>query len=107
MGTVVPALRLSCPIRDQTYIPCIGNQILTHWTTREVPKHFFFFKRKSYDDPCDAKSLFKSASPSPSPKGISQPALPPEAQGGTGEMFNLLLFQPGTLSVLICVNLHE
>ena len=24
--------------RDQTHVPCIGRQILNHWTTREVPK---------------------------------------------------------------------
>ena len=28
---------LSSPIRDQTHVPCIGRQILNHWTTREVP----------------------------------------------------------------------
>ena len=27
----------SSPTRDQTCIPCIGRQILNHWTTREVP----------------------------------------------------------------------
>ena len=25
------------PSRDQTCIPCIGRQILNHWTTKEVP----------------------------------------------------------------------
>ena len=24
--------------RDQTHVPCIGRQILNHWSTREVPK---------------------------------------------------------------------
>ena len=28
---------LISPTRDQTYIPCIGRQILNHWTTRKVP----------------------------------------------------------------------
>ena len=28
---------LSSPTRDQTCVPCIGRQILYHWTTREVP----------------------------------------------------------------------
>ena len=23
--------------RDRTHVPCIGRQILNHWTTREVP----------------------------------------------------------------------
>ena len=29
---------LSSQTRDWTYVPCIGSQILNHWTTREVPK---------------------------------------------------------------------
>ena len=44
-GSVVVALRLSCPtqvessrIRDRTHVPCIGWQILSHWATREVQK---------------------------------------------------------------------
>ena len=32
---------LSSPNRDQTHIPCIGRQILNHWTTREVPQTFY------------------------------------------------------------------
>ena len=28
---------LSSPTRDWTYVPCIGKQILNHWTTRDVP----------------------------------------------------------------------
>ena len=28
---------LSSLTRDQTLVPCIGKQILNHWTTREVP----------------------------------------------------------------------
>ena len=28
---------LSSPTRDQTHIPCIGGQIINHWTTREAP----------------------------------------------------------------------
>ena len=35
---------LSSPIRDQTYIPCIGRQILYHWTTREDPLTIFLLK---------------------------------------------------------------
>ena len=27
---------LSFLSRDQTHVPCIGRQILNHWTTREV-----------------------------------------------------------------------
>ena len=46
LGSVVVAHQLSCPApcgilhsltRNQTHIPCIGGQILNHWTTREVP----------------------------------------------------------------------
>ena len=28
---------LSSQTRDQTHVPCIGRQILNHWTAREVP----------------------------------------------------------------------
>ena len=79
-------------------------------TLDKSPKHLYhllpfpggdklFLMRKSYDGHYDAKNIFKATSPSPSPKGISQPALPPEAQGNTLEMFNLLVFQPGSLVV--------
>ena len=27
---------LSAPVRDQTHVPCIGRQILRHWTIRKV-----------------------------------------------------------------------
>ena len=43
MASVVAVHRLSClkhaksfQTRDRTYIPCVGRQILNHWTTREV-----------------------------------------------------------------------
>ena len=29
---------LSFPARDRTHVPCIGRQILYHWTTRDVPQ---------------------------------------------------------------------
>ena len=44
---LVAACRLRCPgacgilvpwTRDQTQVPCTGRQILSHWTTREVPR---------------------------------------------------------------------
>ena len=45
---------LSCPAacgifldQDQTYVPCIGRQILNHWTTREVLL-FQVLKRRRY-----------------------------------------------------------
>ena len=28
--------------RDQTRVPCVGRQILNHWTTREAPVYLFF-----------------------------------------------------------------
>ena len=39
---VVPGLscsmwNLSSLTRDRTQLPCIGNQILNHWATREMP----------------------------------------------------------------------
>ena len=47
-GSVVAAHGLSCPAcgmwdlssltRDRTCVPCLGRQILNHWTSREVPK---------------------------------------------------------------------
>ena len=36
MGLVALGHVGSSWIRDHTYIPCIGRQILNHWTTREV-----------------------------------------------------------------------
>ena len=33
---------LSSLTRDQTLVPCIINQILNHWTTREVPESIIF-----------------------------------------------------------------
>ena len=35
---------LNSPCRDGTHVPCIGRQILNHWTTREVPEYFSFFR---------------------------------------------------------------
>ena len=29
---------LNSPTSDLAHVPCIGRQILNHWTTREVPK---------------------------------------------------------------------
>ena len=37
---------LSSPTRGQTHIPCIGRQILNHWTTREVPPMVLFLMAK-------------------------------------------------------------
>ena len=47
LASLVAACGLSCPgacgiflrwTMDQTQVPCIGRQILNHWTTREVSK---------------------------------------------------------------------
>ena len=41
MGLVAYSMQnLSSLTRDQTCVPCIGKQILNHWTTREVPMNF-------------------------------------------------------------------
>ena len=34
---------LGSPTRDGTYVPCIGRQILNHWTIREVLQMSLFF----------------------------------------------------------------
>ena len=36
-GSVAPRRVESPHTRDWTHVPCIGRQILNHWTTREVP----------------------------------------------------------------------
>ena len=40
MGLVTPRYVESSWSRDQTHAPCIGKQILNHWTTREVPSFY-------------------------------------------------------------------
>ena len=46
-ASVVEAHGVSCPVacgifldRESNPVPCIGRQILNHWTTREVPYSF-------------------------------------------------------------------
>ena len=41
MGLVAPQHVESSQTRDQTHVPCIGRQILYHWTTREFPDDLF------------------------------------------------------------------
>ena len=43
MGLVAPWHVGSSQTRDQTLVPCIGRQILNHWTTREFPVMFIFY----------------------------------------------------------------
>ena len=38
---------LSSQTRDQTHVPCIGRQILNHWTTKEVPLFPFVIVQNS------------------------------------------------------------
>ena len=38
MSLVTPKHVESSQTRDQTHVPCIGRQILYHWTAREVPE---------------------------------------------------------------------
>ena len=42
MGLAAPWHVESSQTRDQTSVPCIGRQILNHWTTRKVPKPLHF-----------------------------------------------------------------
>ena len=42
-GLVAPWQVGSSQTRAQTCVPCIGKQILNHWTTREVRFQSFFF----------------------------------------------------------------
>ena len=45
-GLVAPRHVGSSRTRARTRVPCIGRQILNHWTTREVPvPHHFHFHR--------------------------------------------------------------
>jgi len=44
-GSVASSHVESSRTRDQTCVPCIGKQILNHWTTRKVQNGHFF---KSY-----------------------------------------------------------
>ena len=51
MDLVAPQLVESSWTRDRTHVPCIGRQILNHWTTREVllkifKRRFQLLKRK-------------------------------------------------------------
>ena len=36
LGLVVPQHVESSRTRDQTYVPCIGRQILNYWTTSKI-----------------------------------------------------------------------
>ena len=55
-GSIVVMNQLSCPsargiVPDQgsNHIPCIGRQILNHWTTRKVLKQIKFKDKKQKD----------------------------------------------------------
>ena len=41
MGLVAPWRVGSSQTRDRTHVPCIGRQILNHWTTGEGPGIMF------------------------------------------------------------------
>ena len=56
--SVAAALSLVAPLhggsswtRDWTSVPCIGRQILNHWTTREVPPSTFTSMVKTIENP--------------------------------------------------------
>ena len=48
MGLVAPRHVESSQTRDQIRVPCIGRQILNHWTTREVLEIFVALKFTDY-----------------------------------------------------------
>ena len=48
MGLVAPRHMGSSWTRDQTYVPCIGRQILNHCTTREVPREGLWLSLVSF-----------------------------------------------------------
>ena len=81
MASVVAVHRLSClrhaksfQTRDRTYIPCVGRQILNHWTTREVQFYSTFdrFLQPPKLMPLNSASIFFKASDSMSPSEILQ-----------------------------------
>ena len=61
-GSVVPWHVESSWARDGTLVPCIGRQILNHWTTMEV--WHFLFKNKlitfRIPDGCDVLTDFET-----------------------------------------------
>ena len=51
---------LSSLTRDQTHVPCIGRQILNHWTTREVPVKVIFDSRPEADAQVSREDIWQS-----------------------------------------------
>ena len=47
---------LSSLTRDRTHVPCIGRQILYHWTTREVPQFCFLMPNNKFNNTCKNKT---------------------------------------------------
>ena len=43
--------------RDRTCVPCIGRQILNHWTTREVPRSVNFWSSRTTWEACSKCSV--------------------------------------------------
>ena len=46
----------SSPTRDWTHVPCIGSQVLNHWTTREVPTYLFLVTQMTLENKLFKKS---------------------------------------------------
>ena len=49
-GLIAPRYVGYSPTRDWTDVPCIGRQILNHWTTREVLTWCLFIFKPQYQD---------------------------------------------------------
>ena len=106
MGSVVWCMDLvalwhvgSSWIRYRTHVPCIGRQILNHWTTRKVPRGFFWggywtvVLEKNVENPLDSQEIKPV-----NPKG-NQPWLSIGRTGAEAEA--PLLWPPNGTSQLI------
>ena len=60
-------------IREQTYVPCIGRQILNHWTTREVLGSLLLLQVSE-----QTLALLHSVMPSNTQERVSQGPTKPE-----------------------------
>ena len=61
------AQAVSSPTRDGTHIPCIGRQILNHWTTKEVLSSILSRKEQLASDSDGKESACNAGDPGPIP----------------------------------------
>ena len=57
MGSVAPQHVESSQTRDLAHVPCIGRQVLNHWTTREVPVSILMSQHRRYNRVEDVTSF--------------------------------------------------